>query len=476
MRLVMKFGGTCVGNGANIRRSAELAKTFKDEGNEVVAVVSAMAGVTDQLAQAARRASGGEASFIDGFIDGLEERHSKAIDEAIRSSDIKGAIWSSLVKELNELKKLLTVIAYLRELTPRSNDYVLSFGERLCAKVFTGSLKDLGVNAVYMTGWEAGIVTNSNHGEARPLMDLTVKRVNERISRLLAEGSLPVVTGFIAADEEGIVTTLGRGGSDYTATIIGASIKADEVIVWKDVDGIMTADPKLVTDAKPLPRISYEEATELAYFGAKVLHPLALEPLMEYGIPLRVKNFFNPKAAGTIIEGGAEGEGVVKAVTMIKDVAMLTISGAGMVEAPAFNAKVFKSLSDADVNPIMVSQGSSQASLSVVIPRKDLAKAIKHIKEALTPNLYKVEDEDDVCVVAVIGSGMRGTPGVAAKVFQAVAKKGINVRMIAQGSSELNISFVVKEGDGSKAVEAVHQEFELGFKPKSLMSTSKFPS
>ncbi len=460
MKAVMKFGGRCVEDGAMIRRSAKVVRDYVTKGWKIVAVVSAMAGVTDSLLESLNRAEKGDMEHVFKFIEKLKVRHADALKEAVKDPSIKREVEEELEKEEKELERLLAVVAYLREVTPRTRDYALSFGERLSTRIFWGSLRDQGLKSTYLTGWEAGIVTDDCFGSARPIMALTSRLLRERLLPLLEEDIVPTVTGFIAATSDGIVTTLGRGGSDYTATIIGAALKVDEVVVWKDVDGVMTADPKLVPEARTIPIMSYEEVTELAYFGAKVMHPLALDPAMKEGIPLRVKNIYKPSEKGTLITK-VESEGVVKAVTMIKDAAIVTVSGASMVEAPTINVEVLRSLSEVGVQAIMVSQGSSQASISLAIPRAMLDKAVKSIKRRLGGEGYRIEYEDDACVIAVIGAGMKGTPGVAARVFGAVAEENVNIRMIAQGSSELNISFVVKESDGMKALKALHREFGL---------------
>lgn len=460
MRVVMKFGGRCVENGSMIRRSAGLVKRHVEEGWRVIAVVSAMAGVTDEILDALSRAEAGDVDYVNSFINELREKHLRAAKEAIVSREVRKQVEEQVESEVEELGRLLSVVGFLKEVTPRTKDYALSFGERLSTRIFTGSLNDMGVNTKYLTGWEAGIVTDDNFGSARPITPLTYEKLRATLNPLLEKGVTPVVTGFIAATVDGVITTLGRGGSDYTATIIGAALKADEVVVWKDVEGILTADPKLISEAKTVPLMSYEEVMELAYFGAKVMHPLALDPAMKEGVPIRVKSIYRPEAEGTLISK-AGAEGIVKAVTMVKEVAIVTVSGAGMVEAPSIGVGVLKALSEVGVQPLMVSQGSSQASISLAIPRGSLSKAVRNIKRRLAGEGYRVESEDDVCIIAVIGAGMRGKPGVAARVFKAVADEGISVRMIAQGSSELNISFVVKEGDGVRALKAVHREFGL---------------
>jgi len=262
------------------------------------------------------------------------------------------------------------------------------------------------------------------------------------------------------------VTTFGRGGSDYTATILGAALNVDEVWIWTDVDGIMTTDPKIVPKAKMLPQLSYQEAAEMAIFGAKAMHPRALEPAIKDNIPVRIRSIFHPENPGTLItkEPYDKATEVVKAVAIIKDVAMVNVNGAGMVGAPGSYAKVFDALGKSNINVMMISTAASEANISMIIKRNLLGRTISNLEIALLDRsglVSEITAEDDVAVIAVMGANMKGTLGVASRIFTTVAKKGINIRMIAQGSSELNISFVVKEKDGTAVVKAIHEEFNL---------------
>ena len=372
----------------------------------------------------------------------------------------------SLDQESRELERALTGISYLGELTSRSRDYVLSFGERLSTLVLAGALHDSGLNVQRLTGEEAGIVTDASFGEATPLMHVTQQKLKETLFPLISSRRIPVITGFIAATEDGIPTTLGRGGSDYTATIIGSALGADEVWIWTDVDGIMTADPRIEHTAQTIREISFMEAMEMAHFGAKAMHPRALEPAAKIGLPVRVKNTFNPKGPDTLIiqHQRIKSGNVVKAVTSVREASMVTVSGEGMHGAPGTAAKVFDVLGKNDVNVLMISQSSSEANISLVIARPKLDTAITALKQSLlNESLFKeITSEPDVSIVAAVGAGMKGTPGIAAKLFRAVADKGVNVKMIAQGSSELNISFIVRENDVVGSVHALHQAFGLG--------------
>lgn len=465
-KIVMKFGGTSVATGENIRHVADLVAENVRNNCKVAVVVSALAGVTNKLAEVACQAKKSDEKNIQAFTKELLDKHQTAISTAITSKQTQKEVEQITEKTIAELEKVLTGICYVGELTPKSKDYVLSFGERLSAPIVWGAIKDLELVTQCFTGKEAGIVTDSNYGEANPLMNYTTHLIRERLGPLLEKGVIPVVTGFIAANQDGIVTTVGRGGSDYTATILGVALEADEVWIWTDVDGIMTTDPKIVPDAQMLPQLSYQEAAEMAIFGAKAMHPRALEPVIKEGIPVRIRNVFHPENLGTLItsEPKANPAEVVKAVAMIKDVAMVNVNGAGMVGAPGSYAKVFDVLGKNSINVMMVSTAVSEANISMIIKRALLGRAISTLEIALLDGrsvVSEVSAEDDVAVIAVMGANMKGTLGVASRIFSTVANAGINIRMIAQGSSELNISFVVKEKDGAAVVQAIHKEFKL---------------
>lgn len=461
----MKFGGAPLADGENIRLATNIIAKYAGQDYRIVVAVSALKGVTDGLLETAERAKKGDKRYVNEFIKKLSEKHLIAAEENIKNKRLLGEVKQILKKTIRELEKILTGIIYVGELTSKSADYVLSFGERLSTPILWGTLRDMGFNTQFFTGGEAGIVTNSNFGEADPLMDVTKHQVREKIGPLLEEGIIPVVTGYIAANQDGVITTLGRGGSDYTATILGAALAADEVWIWKDVDGLMTSDPKIVPLAKVLRELSFQEAIEMAIFGAKAIHPKALEPAIEENIPVRIRNIFNPEDNGTLLvkEQKIKSGDAVKAVTLVKDVALVNVSGAGMVGTPRTAAKVFDVLGRNNINTLMISQSVSEANISFIIRRDMVERAVNMLEITFLGGglIREVKAEDDVCVVAVVGAGMKGTPGVASRVFGAVARRGINIIMIAQGSSELNISFVVKEADGEEAVRAIHEEFKL---------------
>ncbi len=456
MKYVMKFGGTSVKN-VGYKKISELLSNFKNDS--VIIVVSALKGVTDDLLEATRRAESGDQKWVNAFLNNLKETQRTVAKNSV--GQIPHRLEERLSQADYELEHVLYGILYLKEATPRSVDYVISFGERYSSDIASGTLLSTGYKSKSFTGGEAGIVTNNRFGEATPIMEATSENIRANLEPLLNEGSIPVVGGFAGATKEGIVTTFGRGGSDYTATIIASAIGADEVLIWSDVNGIMTADPKIVPEAKTLPEITYDEALEMAVIGARSLHPRALEPAIEKKIPVRLKNTFNPTHNGTLIVARVSKPNfsVVKVISLIKDTGMVTVRGASMVGEAGTAAKFFDLLADAKINIMMISQSVSESNISVVMKKQYLERAREVLDSEIGKNAKRMEVEPDISVVATVGEGMKGTPGVAARMFRAVADAGVNVRMIAQGSSELNISFVVKEEDGTKAVRALHNEF-----------------
>ncbi len=464
MKIVMKFGGSSLANAAKIKNAARIVKRFTPE-NKIVVVASALGGVTDQLVELGELAQKGEARRVKSLLSQIQTLHLRIARTVAGRGATKEL--SARINQLNsELERTIEGIGHLRELTPRSRDYLLSFGERISAPILSATLQTLGLKARAITGAEAGITTDDNFGEAKPLVEVSYHQIRQRLDPALGRKEVPVVTGFIATTVDSSITTLGRGGSDYTANLLGAALDADEIWIWTDVDGLMTADPRIVNDARVLPRISFGEALELSYFGAKMMHPRALQPAAQQKIPVRIKNTAKPTKDGTLVSAGETDNGgkVVKAVSMIHSVGIVTVGGTGMMGAPGVAAKVFQTLGSNNINVMMISQGSSEATISCVVSRKEVDRAVRALQLALLGRGYveRVVAEKDACIIAVVGSGMKGTPGVAARIFGAVARKKVNVRMVAQGSSEYNVSFVVAEAEGPDAVQAIHEEFQLG--------------
>lgn len=464
MRLVMKFGGTAVDSGKKIVHITNLIKSYHDKGNEIVGVFSAVTGMTDEILNISGYVLKRDEKKIKDFINKTRSIHVDIIQTSIKNKTYKAESLQVVEVLLKEMENILNGLVLLTEVTQKALDHLLSFGERLLTPIISYSLLDKGIDSVYLTGQEVGILTDSKFGQARPLIDTTKIRVKYHIDPILRENKIPVITGFIGADQNGNITTLGRSGSDYTATIIAVCVDADEVWLWTDVNGLMTADPNIVKEAKVLKEVSFAEAIELSLFGAKYMHPRALEPVMDTKIPIRIRNAFNLSNEGTIISKNTSksSQRIVKSIVAIRNTALIDVSGGGMVGAPGTAAKIFDALARKSVNIMMISQSPSESSISMVVKKDDLDSAITTLDMTLLDNVIKnVRVNEDVAVIAVVGSGMRGIKGVAAKVFSSVSKSSINVIMIAQGSSELNLAFVVNNSDCEMAVKSLHQAFML---------------
>lgn len=463
---VMKFGGTSVGDASCIARAAQIVAKAGRE-NAIVAVVSAMSGVTNRLVEAATRAGAGDPQAGTTLIEALRHQHHDALAALVPPETRRSVVARRIDETLAQGQRLFDGTALLRELTPRALDTICSLGERLCAPIFAAAVSELGVQATAIEATDL-IITDSYHGGAEPLMDLTRERCEARLRPLLKENAVPVATGFIGATREGTLTTLGRGGSDYSATILGAALSADEVIIWTDVDGVLTADPRLVPDARIIPEISYREAAELAYFGAQVLHPKTLRAVMPAGIPVWIRNSFAPDRQGTkISQQGRSIGGGVKALTAIRDVALISVGGPGIVGVPDVVGRTFSTTAELRANVLLISQSSSQNDICFIVAAADAQGTVEALRREFAQDLsHEVVEhitiDPNIAIVAVVGENMRGTPGVAGRTFNALGRERVNIIAIAQGSSEANISFVVADSAMKQALLATHREFALG--------------
>ncbi len=482
----MKFGGSSLAGAKEILQSASIIRDFSKDRCGLVVVCSAMGDTTDHLLKAIDLAKKGEIGEAQKLVMDILRHHQATLEKTVENANQKDTCYNWISERFAELDKILLGISLLRDISPKSSDYFVSFGEKLSTKIFEATLRDSGLKSQYFTGGEAGIVTDEAFGSAEPVPKITHERLRTTLMPLLTDGVIPVVTGFIAETESHEITTLGRGGSDFTATLIASAVEADEVVLWTDVDGIMSADPRIIKNAKILEQISYQEAMEMSAFGAKAMQPRALDPAARQGIPVRIRNTFNPRFEGTLILSGDAmvngGKTGVKAVGSLTGVGIINISGTSIVGSPGTAVKIFDLLKELGVGIIMMSQSVSENNVSLVIKRGEISKVVRAFRRELLledPDLpevdrkkdsrghhnskntkfSKLDFEDDVSIVAVLGRGMIGTPGIAGRVFSTVAKQGINIRMIAQGSSEINISFVIKDKDRNSAVAALHQEF-----------------
>ncbi len=458
-RAVLKFGGTSVASPTALESLARIVATL---GGDRIVVVSATAGTTDALHAAAREAVEGHAAAAERIVQDLAKAHANLV------ADLLGVGGADAMGEITDLTErtvgLLRSVAMLRECTARSLDAIVTYGERVSAPLVAALLCARGVKAQARSA-EGLIVTDDQFGHANPLMDETRRRVQKELVPLLAAGIVPVVTGYIAATADGVTTTLGRGGSDYSAAVLAAALNASELRIYTDVSGVMSADPRIVKDAKPLARMSYAEAAELSYFGAKVIHPRTVLPAIEARIPVRILNTFAPADEGTTITADPAPDGsVVKATTSLGNLALVTVQGAGMSGVPGFAARVFDTTAAEQVSVLMISQSSSENSICLVVPA-DAADRLRPVLERIFSadmrrhDVERVTVDAPVAIVAAVGEGMRGTPGVAARVFGALGRSKVNVVAIAQGSSEENISLVVAERERDAAVRAIHDEF-----------------
>ena len=458
-RTVLKFGGTSVASPTALESVSRIVAGI--HGDRIV-VVSATAGTTDALHAAARAAEAGDGDIAVRMLEGLAKAHANLVADLMH---VGGANILQDIAELTERTAgLLRSVAMLRECTARTLDAIVSYGERVSAPIVAGLLKTRGVNAEPVSA-EGLVITDDTFGHANPLLDETRERAQKILLPRLASGIVPVVTGYVASTADGVTTTLGRGGSDYSAAVLAAAMNADDLRIYTDVSGVMSADPRIVTDAKPLAKMSYAEAAELAYFGAKVIHPRTVLPAIEARIPVRILNTFAPNDEGTTITADPVFDGsVVKATTSLGGLGLVTVQGAGMSGVPGFAARVFDTTAAEQVSVLMISQSSSENSICLVVPADATARLRLALERMFSAELRRhdveqVEVETPVAIVAAVGEGMRGTPGVAARVFGALGRAKVNVMAIAQGSSELNISLVVGEGDRDKAVRAIHEEF-----------------
>lgn len=463
---VMKFGGTSVGDAACIARVVEIIRCASSE-SQLAIVVSAMAGVTNRLIQAASQAEAGDANAVSEILRQLRRQHEGTLKALISSPEEQKRIAIKMDELLDEGERLCKGTILLRELTLRARDTISSLGERLSVLLLAAALKQSGVASEAIESTEL-VVTDSSFGSADPWLDLTRERCEARLRPLFRDKIVPVITGFIGSTTDGILTTLGRGGSDYSATILGAAITADEVVIWTDVDGLLTADPRLVPGARTIAEVSYREAAELAYFGAKVLHPKTLRPVLQRGIPLWIRNTFAPEKSGTkITPAGTPNSSGVTALTAVSDAALITVGGPGVAGVSDVLGRTFAATRELRADVLLISQSSSQNDICLVVPSSLAKRTVEELRREFAQDLayQQVEHiniDSTVAIITVVGKNIRGISGIVGRTFCALAREKVDTIAIAHGASECNISFVVAKKDMQAAVAATHREFELG--------------
>jgi aspartokinase/homoserine dehydrogenase 1 len=465
---ILKFGGTSVANAENIRKAKDIIQLKK--GAKTVVIVSALGGVTDELLKCGSLAAHGDSGYKEN-LQKLTERHLTAVKQLLPLNN-QSSVLSFVMQQFNEVEDICNGIFLLNDFSDRTKDRILSFGELISSKIISSYLASDGLPNKWVDTRKI-IQTNSQYTRAVVQFEKTQQNIQSFFSD--ASEDLFVVPGFIASDEKQNTTTLGRGGSDYTAAIIGAALNASVVEIWTDVSGMMTADPRMVSNAKAIKQISYHEAMELSHFGAKVIYPPTIQPLMSKNIPVWIKNTFSPYDEGTLLHSNVYRNGnIITGISSINKIALLSLEGSGMVGIPGFSRRLFEALAANNINVILITQASSEHSICVGVDEHFVAKAKETIDRAFDIEIEKgsvnpLSIETDLSIVALVGDKMKSHPGISGRMFSALGRNGINVRAIAQGSSERNISTVIATADIKKALNVLHEEFfEVAYKQVNL--------
>ncbi len=460
--LIMKFGGTSVGNAEAISKTVEMVRQSREEWDKVVVVVSALGGVTDLLLEGARTSANGCNKTTSSIKNELRDRHFAVIESLLPDEYVQKQAEFYCEKLLDRWESLCNAIRELGETTPRALDAVSSIGEKLSAHLVALALDASGINSCCQISTEF-FITDSNFQAAHPNMRVTREKTRAALFPLLENGITPVVSGFIGSNSEGVTTTLGRGGSDYSAAILAAVLEANEVWICTDVNGVMSADPRIVPEAMTIPELSFLELAELAFFGAKVVHPMTVRPVVEAGINLVIKNTFDPSHPGTrlIVDSEIEVNGIMKAVTSFKGQRLITVEGRGMLGVPGVAARTFSAVAATGTNVILIIQASSEQSISFAVPSKSADRVIGALTYAFalelsTRDIDKISTSGESAVITAVGSGMCSKPEVFGNIFSSLGKNDLKVNAIVQGSSAVSVSLVVDAVDAERAVISLH--------------------
>ncbi len=451
---VMKFGGSCLGDSDHFLRVAEI---IRREKGPVVVVVSAILGVTDMILEGLQEALDSEVK-IPPFIEALEGKHKRIVQETIEKKTISQNVFFSIEERSRKLERLLYGVSYTKDITDSVKALILSYGERFCGQILSGVIRGKGKDSLPLESDQIGLVTDDSFDNATADLVQTKESLERSVLPLVHKAIIPVITGYFGCTKEGKITTFGRNGTDYSATVIAHGLCADELEIWKDVDGFMSADPKIVNGAKKIDSLSYYEAAELSYFGAKILHPRTLEPVLNDNISICIKNLNTPNNDGSrLLKKSIERKDIIKSVTFNRDISVLKIRGPGVGYKPGVIAKIGNTLSDLRINIFSVI--TSQTCINLLLDSKDSLESYESIKALGDGVFEKVEQEDDIALVSVVGNGLQNRRGIAARVFSAVAAENINIEMISSGASEVAYYFIIKDDDVEKTINAIHSEF-----------------
>ncbi len=463
--LVMKFGGTSVGSEAAMRQAAQIIAGARQDWPRLVVVTSALSGVTDLLIKSAARAARGAGGDREAWVQAaaqLHQRHHELVQALVTDPERRERVSQEVDDLLADFSNLCHAIAVLGEATPRALDAVASLGERLSAPILAAAACEIGVPAAAVEATHL-VVTDEAFQNALPDMPVTTARVQAELEPLLARKAVPIVTGFIGATPSGLVTTLGRGGSDFTASILGVALKADEVWIWTDVDGVMTADPRLVPDARTLPILSYREVAEMAHFGAKVLQPRSIYPVIEAGIPVRVCNTFNPTHPGTrlVADKNANGHGTIKAMAALRGLQLVTVSGRGMLGVPGVAGRIFSAAATTGISIPLIIESTSEQSICFAVPHESVEDVLTALQRNLRQeferrDIDRAEASEEIDIITIVCPGLRSTPGIAGRIFSQLGSAGINVLAISYGASDVSINLVVSAQDTQPALQSLH--------------------
>jgi bifunctional aspartokinase / homoserine dehydrogenase 1 len=455
---ILKFGGSSVASPARIQSVIEIVRPYLH--GDVAVVFSAFGGITDLLIQVSTLALQGNQEYKQRLAE-IEKRHLEAV-RALMGVQKQSSILAQVKFMMNELEDVLHGVFLVKERTPRTLDYVMSFGERLSAYIIAEAFKDKGIAAEFLDARNV-IRTDNNFGYAKVDFEATNKLINDHFRN---HQDLQVITGFIGTSTTGETTTLGRSGSDYTAAIFAGALHATDLEIWTDVDGMMTADPRLVKKAFTVPQMTYEEAMELSHFGAKVIFPATMQPAMINRIPIWIKNTFNPTFRGTVIQSQYSNGKIIKGISSMNGISLLNLQGSGLLGVVGASMRLFAALAGEKINVILISQASSEHSICFAVDNRHAAQAKAAIErefqyELRNEEIDELQLENDLAIVAVVGDGMKHTPGTSGRMFNALGRNGVNVIAIAQGSSERNISAVIRQSDVAKALNSLHEAFFL---------------